>query len=172
MTVVALSDVVKLSISAEFKSFLLIMCIDPPESTAISRSSSLRFHGAGRHLFSEGEKECCFVFLLSILTHFWPASTLLHRHTALAIPSIPETDPQILEHWGYADEGHLGKSFQAFSATALLSPIFLDLLLGCSSTWRCTQEHFFPTICVHSQTCGTNILEGAIFHIMNWCKFL
>ena len=34
-------------------------------------------------------------------------------HIALAIPSLPETDPQILEHWGYADEEHLGKSFQA-----------------------------------------------------------
>ena len=48
-----------------------------------------------------------------ILTRFWPASTLLRRHLALAIPSLPETDPQILEHWGYADEDHLGKSFQA-----------------------------------------------------------
>ena len=43
---------------------------------------------------------------------FWPASTLLHGHIALANPSLPETDPQILEHWGYADEDHLGKSFQ------------------------------------------------------------
>ena len=49
----------------------------------------------------------------SILRYFLPASTLLHGHIALAIPSLPETDPQILEHWGYADEGHLGKSFQA-----------------------------------------------------------
>ena len=32
------------------------MCIDPPESTTNSRSSSLRFDGAGRHQFSEGEK--------------------------------------------------------------------------------------------------------------------
>ena len=48
-----------------------------------------------------------------IFIHFWPASTLLHGHIALAILSLPETDPQILEHWGYADEDHLGKSFQA-----------------------------------------------------------
>ena len=47
-----------------------------------------------------------------ILTHFWPASTLLHRHIALATLSLPETDPQILEHWGCADEDHLGKSFR------------------------------------------------------------
>ena len=45
--------------------------------------------------------------------YFWPASTLLRGHIALAIPSLPETDPQILEHWGYADEVHLGKSFRA-----------------------------------------------------------
>ena len=40
-------------------------------------------------------------------------STLLHGHIALVIPSLLETDPQILEHWGCADEDHLGKSFQA-----------------------------------------------------------
>ena len=49
----------------------------------------------------------------SNLEEFWPTSTLLRGHIALAIPSLPETDPQILEHWGYADEDHLGKSFQA-----------------------------------------------------------
>ena len=38
---------------------------------------------------------------------------MFHGHIALAIPSLLETDPQILEHWGYADEDHLGKSFQA-----------------------------------------------------------
>ena len=48
-----------------------------------------------------------------ILGYFWPTSTLLHGHIALAIPSLLETDPQILEHWGYADEAHLGKPFQA-----------------------------------------------------------
>ena len=31
-----------------------------------------------------------------IFGHFWPASTLLHGHIALAIPSLLETDPQIL----------------------------------------------------------------------------
>ena len=30
-------------------------------------------------------------------------------------------------------------------ATALLSPFFLDLFVGCSSTWRCASEHFSPT---------------------------
>ena len=52
-------------------------------------------------------------FSLLIFTHFWPASTLLRGHLALATLSPPETDPQILEHWGYADEVHLGKSIRA-----------------------------------------------------------
>ena len=45
-----------------------------------------------------------------ILKHFWPASTLLRGHLALAILSPPETDPQILERWGYADEVHPGQN--------------------------------------------------------------
>ena len=48
-----------------------------------------------------------------ILEHFWPTSTLLHGQLALAILSLPETDPQILERWGYAHEVHLGNSFRA-----------------------------------------------------------
>ena len=52
-------------------------------------------------------------FSFNFSRKFWPTSTLLHGHIALAIPSLPETDPHILEHWGYADEDHLGKSFQA-----------------------------------------------------------
>ena len=64
-TVGGLHDFVKVSISAEFKSFLLIICIDAPESTTNSRSSSSRVD-AGKHLFSEGEKNvalwCSFNF--------------------------------------------------------------------------------------------------------------
>ena len=48
-----------------------------------------------------------------ILDFFWPPSTLLHGLLALVTLSLLETDPQILEHWGYADEDHMGKSFQA-----------------------------------------------------------
>ena len=48
-----------------------------------------------------------------ILAGFWPASTLLRGHLALAILSPPETDPQILERWGCADEVHLGKYIRA-----------------------------------------------------------
>ena len=111
ITVVGLLDVVTVSNLAEFKSFLLIMCIDAQESTTNSLSSGLRVDGEGRHQFSEGEKNAVLRFLfLNILGYFWPAST---GHLALATLSLPETDPQILEHWGYADEDHLGKSFQA-----------------------------------------------------------
>ena len=48
-----------------------------------------------------------------IFGYFWPASTLLYGHLALAFPSLLETDPQILERWGYADEVHLGKCIRA-----------------------------------------------------------
>ena len=48
-----------------------------------------------------------------ILTRFWPASTLLRGHLALVTLSPPETDPQILERWGYAHEVHLGKYIRA-----------------------------------------------------------
>ena len=48
-----------------------------------------------------------------ILEYFWPASTLLRGHLALATLSPPETDPQILERWGCADEVHLGKYIRA-----------------------------------------------------------
>ena len=37
----------------------------------------------------------------------------IHGHIALATLSPPETDPQILERWGCADEVHLGKSIRA-----------------------------------------------------------
>ena len=54
-----------------------------------------------------------FFYAPLILIHFWPASTLLRGHLALATLSLPETDPQILERWGYAHEVHLGKYFRA-----------------------------------------------------------
>ena len=47
-----------------------------------------------------------------ISEYILPFSTLLHAHIALVFLSL-ETDIQILKHWGYADEDHLGKSFQA-----------------------------------------------------------
>ena len=46
----------------QFKSFSLIMCIDAQESTTIF--SDLRFHGAGKHQFSESEKNAALFCLL------------------------------------------------------------------------------------------------------------
>ena len=42
--------------------FLLIMCIDAPVSTTNSLSSGSRVDGAGRHLFSESEKNAVLFF--------------------------------------------------------------------------------------------------------------
>ena len=76
MTIVGLLDFVKISISASLKSFLLIMCIGAPESTTKSRSSGLRID-AGRHLFSEGEKNAalwCSYHFNTFLASFQAAS--------------------------------------------------------------------------------------------------
>ena len=53
--------------SAEFKTFLLIMCIDAPESTTNSLSSGSRFDGAARHQFSKSEKNAVLLFSF----YFW-----------------------------------------------------------------------------------------------------
>ena len=74
-----------------------------------SRSSGLRVD-AGRHLFGEGEKN---VVLFFSFNFEYTASTLLRGPIALATLSPPETDPQILERWGCADDVHLGKSNRA-----------------------------------------------------------
>ena len=58
-------------------------------------------------------EECCSFMLFEFETHFWPASTLLRGYLALATLSLPQTDPQILEHWGYVHDVHLGESFRA-----------------------------------------------------------
>ena len=111
MTIVGLHDFVKVSTSASLRSFLLIMCIDAPESTTNSLSSSFNVD-AGRHLFSEGEKNVALSCSFNFHT-FWPTSTLLRGHLAFATLSPPEIDPQILERWGCAEELHLGKYHRA-----------------------------------------------------------
>ena len=83
MTVVGLHDFVKVSISAENKSFMLIMCINTPQSTTNSRSSGLRLD-ASKHLFSEGEKNAALFFSFNF-EYFWPASTLLHGTSLLPL---------------------------------------------------------------------------------------
>ena len=44
-----------------------------------------------------------------ILGCFWPASTLASRAHRSCHSVSPETDPQILVRWGYADEDHPGQ---------------------------------------------------------------
>ena len=56
------------------------MCIDAPESTTNSRSSGLRFD-AGRHLFSEGEKNAVLFFSFNFRT------LLASFHAASRAPS-------------------------------------------------------------------------------------
>ena len=76
MTIVGLHDFVKVSISALLRSFLLIMCIDAPESTTNSLSSGFNVD-AGRHLFSGDEKNAalsCSFNLNTFLASFHAAS--------------------------------------------------------------------------------------------------
>ena len=77
MTVVGLHDFVKVSISAIFKSFFLVICIDAPESH--NKFSFLRSKrvDAGRHQFSEGEKMLFYFYFQFVI--FLPTSTLLSR---------------------------------------------------------------------------------------------
>ena len=63
---------------------------------------------SSKHLFSD----CVFCFNLSTrLASFHAASQA--PCSCHSVSSSPETDPQILERWGYADEVHLGKSIRA-----------------------------------------------------------
>ena len=112
MTIIGLHDFVKVSISASFKSFLLIICIDALESKTNSRSSGLRVD-AGRHLFSEGEKNValsCSLNFNILLASFHAAS-----RAPCSCHSVSSWDrsSKILERWGCADEIHLGKSIRA-----------------------------------------------------------
>ena len=76
MTIVGLHDFVKVSISASLRSFLLIMCIDAPESTTNSLSSGFK-DDARWHLFSGDEKNValsCSFNLNTFLASFHAAS--------------------------------------------------------------------------------------------------
>ena len=64
-----LHDFVKVSISALLKSFLLIICIDTPESTTNSFSSGFK-DDARWHLFSRRREECC-SFMLFQFEHIF-----------------------------------------------------------------------------------------------------
>ena len=103
-TVIGLLDVVTVSNSAKFKSFLLISA-PTHRSPQQLLSSGLIVDGEGRHQFSESEKNVvlCFSFNFRIHLALFHAASWAYR----CCLSLLETDPQILEHWGYADEDHL-----------------------------------------------------------------
>ena len=53
------------------------------------------------------------MFLLQLQDISGQPPTLLHEHIAPCHSvSLPETDPQILGRWGFADEDHVGKLLQ------------------------------------------------------------
>ena len=88
------------------------MCIDAPESTTNSLSSSLRVDGARKHLFSESETNAVLSFSCNVKIFFEPPrcfeGTLL-----LPLCLLLRTILKFLERWGYAHEVHLGKYFRA-----------------------------------------------------------
>ena len=150
-----------------------------------------------------------------MLTHFGTASKLLHGHLALATLSLPETDPQFLEHWSYADEVLLDKSFRAkdfgleylrdvqrlswilhigsvsvclsssvksMKSSAAPYPGIRNKIVVYSSIWPlhfchhsfetfCQAVTYLP-ICILFLSCRTSTPEDAMFHRMEWCKFL
>ena len=81
ITAVGFLDTRIVSSSTEFRSFLLRMCIEAPESTTNSPSSGVVKDGAGRHQSSESDKNATLHFSLSlrILLAISHATLLAHR---------------------------------------------------------------------------------------------
>ena len=101
-------DFVKVSNSSEFKSFCwsYASTLRSPQQILVPQVEGLMAQ-VGTYFPKVRRMLLCFSPI--ILTHFSPASTLLSGHLALATLSPPETDPQILERWCYADEVHPGQ---------------------------------------------------------------
>ena len=76
-TTVGVLDLFTVHIVLSFILFLLIMCIDVPESTSNSRSSGLFEVGAGNYLCYNRSIERSFVRILELVNVFSPNSTLL-----------------------------------------------------------------------------------------------
>ena len=220
VTVVGLLDVVTVSNSAEFKSFLLIMCIGAPESTTKSLSSSLRFDGAGKHQLSQGEKNAALFFSFNFRKHLasFHAASRAHRscHSVSSWDRSSNFGTLGSRWWGspgqtMPSDGFLSqmsawrtiafvnfthrigfRMFELFRktddfggsiswhtqsncrvifniTTAVLSSLFLDL---CQAVHQPGDAHKKTFLHPHSPTCRTSTLEDAIFHKMNWCKFL
>ena len=112
MTIVGLHDFVKVSISALLRSFLLIMCIDAPESTTNFLSSGFNVD-AGRHLFSGDEKNAALSCSFNLNTFSASFHAASRAPSSCHSVSSCERYPQNLEHWGYAHEVHLDKCNRA-----------------------------------------------------------
>ena len=174
-----------------------IMCIDAPESTTNSLPSGLRVDVAGRHQFSEGEKNAvsffsfnfwdffgqpprCFTgtsvlpfrLLLRPILNFCSVGYTLMRITRvnqskrwILVSSVSMTYHSLRESntsywfqyvWALPQKRwrlrrlHILKDATQFSCNFQHSHCtychhsFFDILLGCSSTWRCAKEHFSP----------------------------
>ena len=59
----------------------------------------------------------------------------LHGHIALAIPSLLETDPQILEHWGYANEDLLSNHSKRWILVSNVSTTYDGFSESNTSDW-------------------------------------
>ena len=79
------------------------MCIDAPESTTNSLSSGFNVD-AGRHLFSEGEKNVALFFSVNLRT-LWASFHTVSWHIVFGIVFLLDIDPQILERSGAQDFG-------------------------------------------------------------------
>ena len=97
--------------SIHFSSIQILFADHVHRRTGVDNKFSFRLMQAGTYFPSV--RKMLFYLSPSILGCFWPTSTLFRGHIALAIPSLPETDPQIWGHWGCADEVHLGKYIRA-----------------------------------------------------------
>ena len=115
MTIVGLHDFVKVSISASLKSFLLIMCIDAPESTTNSLSSGLTFDGAGKHLFSEGEKNvalsCSFNFHTFLASFHAASRAPCSCHSVSSWDRSSNFGALVLRWWGSPGQTNPSEGF-------------------------------------------------------------
>ena len=158
MTIVGLHDFVKVSISASLKSFLLIICIDAPESTKNSSSSGLRFD-AGRHLFSEGEKNVALSCSFSFHT------LLASSHAASRAPGFCPVRTVWL--WVPRDNGNLNCLKWTRNHAKLNQRTTMSLEDPCNSPWRflCSSPRSGRS---QISECSQNLISSKVFLFRLW----
>ena len=129
------------------------MFIDAPGFSTNSLSSGSILDGERRQHFSEGEKkvDVCFSINFKIFLVSFYAASRTHRSC------LSETDPQILERSGCADEVHLGK--------IILNDGFWSLLLAWRNTALVSRTYLVSTE-------QTDIISSLFFTIQVWIKLL